>query len=53
MRPITKSDAADIDILSTYIPYMDALCTDAFMAEQLRTLGIDKEHQVAVFNAKT
>jgi hypothetical protein len=52
-RQIKASDATDVEILSTYLPYMDVLCTDAFMADQLRTLGIHKEHQVAIFNAKT
>ncbi len=52
-REAKSSDAADIDILSAYIPYMDVFCTDTFMAEQLRTLGLDRKYGVAVFSAKT
>jgi hypothetical protein len=53
MRQVKASDAADIDILSTYVPYMDIFCTDAFMAEQLRMLGLDRKYQVDVFGAKS
>ena len=53
MREVKASDAADIDILSTYVPYMDVFCTDTFMAEQLRMLGLDRKYQVDVFSAKT
>jgi len=52
-RAITTSDATDIDVLSTYLPYMDVVATDAFMAEQLRSLGVDKEYDVRVYHAKT
>jgi hypothetical protein len=51
-RPIKPSDAADIEILSAYAPYMDVVCTDTFMAEQLRSLGIDREFKIGVFHAK-
>jgi len=52
MRKVRDSDAADIDILSSYVPYMDVFCTDAFMAEQLRMRGLDRKYQVDVFSAK-
>jgi hypothetical protein len=52
-REVKDSDAADIEILSTYLPYMDVFCTDTFMAEQLRMLGLDTKYQVDVFSAKT
>lgn len=52
-RQVKTGDAADITILSTYLPYMDVVCTDAFMAEQLQRLGIAKEHEVRIFTAKT
>jgi hypothetical protein len=52
-RQIETGDATDIDVLSTYLPYMDVVGTDAFMAAQLTALEIDKEHGVRVFNAKT
>lgn len=52
-RKIKTGDATDIDVLSTYLPYMDVIGTDAFMATQLSALGIDKEHEVRLFSAKT
>jgi hypothetical protein len=51
-RSIKPSDAADIEILSAYVPYMDVVCTDAFMADLLRSLAIEREFGVVVFHAK-
>ena len=51
-RAIKPSDATDIEILSAYAPYMDVVCTDAFMADQLRSLGIDREFGIGVFHAR-
>jgi len=34
-RKIKPGDTTDIDALSAYLRYMDVVCTDAFMAEQL------------------
>ncbi|HVB57775.1 MAG TPA: hypothetical protein VNE63_15300 [Candidatus Acidoferrales bacterium] len=50
-RRIEPSDGTDIDALSAYAPYMDVVCTDAFMADQLR--GIAKEYGIKLFHAKT
>ena len=52
-RQIKSGDATDIEVLSTYLPYMDVIGTDVFMATLLANLGIDREHQVKCFNAKT
>jgi hypothetical protein len=50
-REIRPSDTTDIEVLSAYLPYMDVVCTDAFMADQLR--GFAKEYNVTVFHGKT
>jgi hypothetical protein len=50
-RQIKPSDATDIDALSAYAPYMDVVCTDAFMAEQFRDIA--EEYLVTLFHAKT
>src|SRR5215475_4421870 len=50
-REIQPSDTTDIKVLSAYAPYMDVVCTDAFMAEQLH--GFAKEYGVTVFHGKT
>jgi hypothetical protein len=52
-RKIQNGDATDIEVLSTYLPYMDVIGTDAFMATQLTSLKIGTEHQVKIFSAKT
>jgi hypothetical protein len=52
-RKIKPSDGTDIDALCAYAPYVDVVCTDAFMAEQMRSLGIAEEYGVSVFHAKT
>jgi hypothetical protein len=49
-RHIKRSDVTDIDVLSAYAPYVDVVCTDAFMADQLRCIA--KEYGIQVFNAK-
>jgi hypothetical protein len=49
-RRIKPSDGTDINALSAYAPYMDVVCTDAFMADQLR--GIAKEYGITLFHAK-
>lgn len=50
-RQIKPSDETDIAALSAYTPYMDVVCTDAFMAEQLR--GIAKKYGITLFHART
>lgn len=50
-RQIKPSDTTDIAALSAYAPYMDVVCTDAFMADQLR--GIAEEYGIALFHART
>jgi hypothetical protein len=49
-RQIKPSDGTDIDALSAYAAYMDVVCTDAFMADQLRDIA--KEYGLKLFNAK-
>jgi hypothetical protein len=49
-RQIKPSDGTDIDALSAYAPYMDVVCTDAFMADQLRDIA--KEYGLELFHAK-
>jgi hypothetical protein len=50
-RTIKPSDATDIDALSAYAPYMDVVCTDAFMADQM--IQIAKEYGIRLFHGKT
>ena len=52
-RKIKAGDTTDIDMISSYVHYVDVLCTDAFMTDQMQGLGIDKEQDVTLFNAKT
>jgi hypothetical protein len=50
-RQIKGSDGTDIEALSAYAPYMNVVCTDAFMADQLRDFA--REYDIALFNART
>src|ERR1017187_846564 len=50
-RTIKPSDTTDIRALSAYAPYMDVVCTDAFMADQM--LGIAKEYGIQLFHGTT
>jgi hypothetical protein len=50
-RQIKPSDGTDIDALSAYAPYMDVVCTDAFMADLMR--GFAEEYGITLFHAKT
>jgi hypothetical protein len=52
-RKVQTGDATDIEVLATYVPYMDIVATDTFMATKLATLGIDTEYNTRVFSAKT
>ena len=52
-RTIKEGDVTDVQILSTYLPYIDVFATDTFMATQIKTLGIDQEHQVTLYGART
>lgn len=49
-RKIKPSDVTDIDALSAYALYMDVVCTDAFMADQLS--GIAREYGIVLFHAR-
>lgn len=50
-RQIKPSDRTDIEALSAYSPYMDVVCTDAFMADQLRDIA--EEYGIKVFHGRT
>lgn len=50
-RPIKSSDSTDVEIISTYLPYVDVLATDSFMANLVRSLKLDVKHQAATFGA--
>jgi hypothetical protein len=49
-RQIKPSDGTDIAALSAYVPYMDVVCTDVFMADQLRDVA--KEYGIRLFHAR-
>lgn len=50
-RPIKPSDQTDVDVISTYLPYVDVLATDTFMANLVRNLRLDTDHDTVVFGA--
>jgi len=50
-RPIGRGDQADIDMISTFLPYVDVLATDTFMAEIVGQLGLDQKYGTTVYGA--
>lgn len=52
-RVIKESDCTDIDIISTYLPYIDVFATDGFIAERIIELGIDSDYNIDLFDART
>jgi len=50
-RPLKASDDADIKLISAYLPYVDVLATDTFMATLIRNLKLDAEYNTTVFGA--
>lgn len=51
-RSIKVSDDTDIMVLSTYLPYVDVIATDTFMATLIRDLHLDSKYGTSVFGAK-
>ena len=52
-RTIKGSDRIDIDIISTYLPYVDVLATDSFIADRITELGIASDYNIDLFDART
>lgn len=52
LRQVQSGDATDIDIISSYLPYVDVMALDTFMANNVRGLGLDKEYGTMIFDAK-
>jgi hypothetical protein len=52
-RAIKGSDPTDIDIISTYLPYIDVLATDKFIADRITELGIASDYNIDLFDART
>jgi hypothetical protein len=52
-RQVKPSDETDVEIISTYLPYVDVLATDTFMANLIRNLHFDVKYRTVVFGAST
>lgn len=51
-RKIKSGDATDIDVISSYLPYVDVLAIDNFMANTVKELKIDEKYKTIIFDAK-
>lgn len=51
-RSVKGSDATDVEIISAYLPYVDIMATDSFMANIIRNLGLDKKYKTMIFSSK-
>ena len=52
-RVIKGSDPTDIDVISTYLPYVDVLATDSFIADRITELGMASDYNIDLFDART
>jgi hypothetical protein len=50
-REIKNSDPMDVDIISTFLPYVDVFATDTFMANQIKNFGYDTKFGTQVFDS--
>jgi len=48
---VKSGDKTDIEIISAYLPYVDILATDRFMANIIRDLKLDKIYKTEVFDS--
>jgi len=51
-RPFKEGDQTDIDVISTYLPYVDVLATDGFMAQLVKQLKLDQKYRTRIFDAR-
>lgn len=50
-RNISESDNTDIEVIATYLPYLDVFATDSFMAEQIKQRKLDTKFKTKIFAA--
>jgi len=50
-RKISEGDETDIEIIATFLPYVDVFATDSFMAEQIKQRKLGKKYKTRVFAA--
>lgn len=51
-RKVQSGDSADVEIISSYLPYVDVLAIDDFMANNVKALELDKNYGTTIFTAK-
>jgi len=52
-RSTSRGDSTDVDVISSYLPYVDIMVVDTFMAHNISTLKLDKDYQTLVYDTKT
>jgi hypothetical protein len=52
-RSIKSGDATDINVISTYLPYVDVLAVDSFMADRITELQLDQKYETKIFDSST
>jgi hypothetical protein len=51
-RKVQSGDSTDVEVISSYLPYVDVIAIDNFMANNVKELKLDEKHKTAVFSAK-
>jgi hypothetical protein len=51
-RKVQSGDSTDVEIISSYLPYVDVMAIDDFMANNVKALNLDKDYETTIFTAK-
>lgn len=51
-RKVQSGDSTDVEMISSYLPYVDVMAIDDFMANNVKALKLDKDYGTTIFTAK-
>jgi len=51
-RKVQSGDATDVEVISSYLPYVDVMAIDGFMANNVKELKLDEKYKTTIFTAK-
>lgn len=51
-RRVQSGDATDVEMISSYLPYVDVMAIDDFMANNVKELKLNEKYKTVVFSAK-
>lgn len=51
-RKVQSGDATDIEVIASFLPYVDVMAIDGFMANNVKVLKLDEKYKTTIFTAK-